>query len=399
MVAVASQFHEHVEASLPRVIWWTGEVAPSSDWSTSGAWAKALAPYTVRIVNDLTALQKAAADGHGDVIITAWRRELPSLASKLPLPTFVLGDDLPEALVDAIAAGAPLTHVALPSLLDDELRGLSRASRALGVRHACEGATVSWRGARTAAPVADLSCDGIAFIVEDEDLGALLPGSDLGELIVRHGDVTAVSGVTARVRHLVPLEPTGRYRVGCALSVQATPAPAPSLIRDRALCAALIKSGLRTGLIIAPIDNSNANAPELQLTEARLDVAAGTLVGRTDRDFGERAIVRGRFEVAGRLYRFTTVVVERAPKLTLALPATLEESQQRAAARHRPPAHDPVHVELTSPLEDGAAMHKTLVDLSTSGFSFIIDAERELFPLGLRLGVTLRLGDDEAAVI
>jgi hypothetical protein len=393
MVAVASALQEFVEPSLPRVIWWTGEASPSTDWSTAGAWAKALAPYAVRIVNDVTALQRAAADGRADVIITAWRKELPSLASKLPLPTLVLGAELPEALVDAIAAGAPLTHVALPGLLDDELRSLARASRAAGVRHACDGATVSWRGSRSAAPVADVSCDGIAFVVEDEDLQSLLPGSELGELIVRQGDTTAVSGVAARVRHLVPLEPTGRYRVGCALSVLPTPAPAPSLIRDRALCAALIKAGLRTGLIIAPIDS--ATAPELQLTAARLDIAAGTLVGNTDRDFGDRAIVRGRFEVAGRLYRFTTVVVERAPRLTLALPATLEESQQRAAARHRPAAHDPVHVELTSPLEVGATMHKTLVDLSTSGLSFNIDAEHELFPLGLRLGVTIRLGDDE----
>src|SRR5262249_20596925 len=161
-----------------------------------------------------------------------------------------LGAALPEALVDAIAAGAPLTHVASPAHLEEELRRITRSARRPGVRHALVGATVSWPGARDAAVVADLSTEGIAFIVEDEDLDALLPGSELGEVTVRRGETTALAGVTARVRHLVPLEPAGRYRVGCALAVTPTPPAPPTLVRDRALCAALLKAGLKGGIIL-----------------------------------------------------------------------------------------------------------------------------------------------------
>src|SRR4051812_8998801 len=142
-------------------------------WPSSGPrdpeWALALDPFVVRVVDDAEALLRAAGSCAADAVVCGWRPELPALAAKLPLPVVVVGG-MPEALVDAVAAGAPLRHAARPALLEDELRQLTRAARAPGARHALDGMTVSWRGARTAAVVADLSCDGFSFIVEDEDL-------------------------------------------------------------------------------------------------------------------------------------------------------------------------------------------------------------------------------------
>jgi len=50
----------------------------------------------------------------------------------------------------------------------------------------------------------------------------------------------------------------------------------------------------------------------------------------------------------------------------------------------------PLLVELTSPLT-GTCTLKPVIDLSSTGFSVAIDGTRELFPLGLRLEVVMRL--------
>jgi hypothetical protein len=380
------------EPRAARIIYW-----PSSG-PRDPEWADALDPLVVRVVDDGEALLRAAGSSGADAIVCGWRPELPALASKLPLPVVVIGNDMPEALVDALVAGAPLRHAARPALLDEELRQLTRAARGAGARHALDGMTVSWSGARTPATLADLSCDGLSFIVEDEDLGALLPGHELADVVVRRHERRALEGVTARVRHIEALEPAGRYRIGCALSLPPTPAPAPSLVRDRALCAALLKAGLRGGVLLAPFDDDTAPALELRHGEARVDVAAGTLAaiaGAGAAAWPELGLVRGRFEVAGRIYRFTSVVTRCLP-LSLTLPTTLEETQLRASARHRPSADEPVTVELRSPLAD-EPIGKSLVDLSASGISFLIDASSELFPLGLKLMVSLRIGDQRVA--
>jgi hypothetical protein len=70
----------------------------------------------------------------------------------------------------------------------------------------------------------------------------------------------------------------------------------------------------------------------------------------------------------------------------------LAETQQRASARYRPRADAPLDVELRSPFADHTVL-KSVVDLSASGLSFMIDGARDLFPVGLALAVRLRLPD------
>ena len=106
-------------------------------------------------------------------------------------------------------------------------------------------------------------------------------------------------------------------------------------------------------------------------------------------------LVRGQFELAGRLYRFTTVVVDTAP-LELKLPTSLGESQQRAAARYRPRASEIPPVEISSPLADCVGL-KSVYDLSANGFSFLIDGARDLYPIGLIVDISLRLPDGALA--
>src|SRR5262249_10319975 len=151
-------------------------------------------------------------------------------------------------------------------------------------------------------------------------------GSALDDFTLLSHDRICLGGVRARVRHVEPLAAPGRYRVGCALEpVTARPAAPVHTLRDPALCAALVKAGLRWGLARTQLDTDERDgATTLQLVGGRIDVAAGTLTAACERTLGQHDLVRGHFEVGGRLYRFVTVVTAGAP-LTLRLPAVLEE--------------------------------------------------------------------------
>ena len=137
------------------------------------------------------------------------------------------------------------------------------------------------------------------------------------------------------------------------------------VVRDRAQCAALVRAGLRRpgGLVVAPLDgDARDGAAELQLLGGRVDAARDPARQRRP-SLPQHDLVRGRFEVAGRVYRFITVVLASAP-LTLKLPMALEEMQQRGSARYRPKANEALTVELRSPLGSGSVTIKPLVDLS-----------------------------------
>src|SRR6185369_10810438 len=121
-------------------------------------------------------------------------------------------------------------------------------------------------------------------------------------------------------------------------------------------------------VIIVPVDDdARDGSSELQLVGGRVDAARGTISATCEATLADHELVHGRFELAGFLYRFTTVVVSAQP-LTLKLPTMLAEVQQRASARHRLAFEETIPVALRSPLADEVAL-KTLVDLSANGFS------------------------------
>lgn len=351
----------------------------------------ALAGFAVEDVADAATLDGAA--GRPDVVVASWRQGLAELALRLGLRLIVVGDTVPEPLVDALARGLQASLVTGPDALADEVRRFGRAARASdGRRHRIAGATVRLAGVAGPLPLADLSNDGLSFVVDDAPLEPLLPGSELGAVEVLGAGGVCIDGVLARVRHVEPLEP-GRYRIGCALHAPPPPPSQVTVVRDRALCAALVRAGARSGIAVEPLERDERAPLDLQLAQPRIDVAGGTITAEADGALPELTLVRGRFEAFGRLYRFTSVVLGRDP-FVIKLPATLEESQQRAAARFRPAADEPLSVEVTSMLT-GAAAEKPVADLSSTGVSFFIDGARELFPLGLRVAVVLRLPDGE----
>ncbi len=353
----------------------------------------ALADFRVHRVADAAALERVAAETTVDAVVAGSCVGLAELTSRLRARLIVIAPELPEPLVEAVGRGVDARWAADAAALVDELVRMRATRRTDATRHRLDDVRLVWCGDAAPARVHDLSNHGVAFEVADADLERLLPGSVLdGVSLARHRQV-CVAGVRAIVRHVAPLGAAGRYLVGCAWKPRAATSDAAATpIRDRALCAALVKSGLASGLVIVPLDDdARDGSSAVALVGGRVDAARGTISAAADATLAEHDLVRGHFELGGSLYRFTTVVIGAAP-LTLKLPTVLAESQQRASARYRPRPEAPLDVVLRSPFSDDAAL-KPVVDLSATGLSFMMDPARDLYPVGLAVAVTLRLPD------
>ena len=356
--------------------------------------AGAVAELSVERVADAAALERLCARTTIDAVVAASCDGILEVAARLHVRAIIVSPLLPDALVDAAGRGADARWVADTRALVAELDRLRGARRREDVRHALDDVRVSWGDGRELGRVRNLSNDGIAFEVADVAIDRLLPGSVLEEVRLSRGARSCVAGVRAVVRHVASLPEPGRYVIGCAWKPHAAADDGTATaIRDRAMCAALVKSGLAAGLVIASLDDDarDGGGGEQQLVGGRVDAARGLFGVSSPGAFAEHDLVRGHFEVGGSLYRFTTVVVGANP-LTLKLPTVLAERQQRAKPRYRPPANEALTVELRSPIADSVAI-KTVVDLSASGFAFFLETTRDLYPIGLALEVTLRLPD------
>jgi PilZ domain-containing protein len=380
------------DAPLPVVALFADDTHVDSDLS------RALVGLVVHRVADATALERLLATTQIDALVSSWRDGLAEIALRLRVRLMVVAPTLPDALVDAVGRGLDARWIDELGRLGDELRRLGRGVRpADGVRHRLSDVRVRWPGGQRDAVLADLSNDGIAFEVSEADIEELLPGREIEGLALVRRSLVCLSGVRARVRHVEALGTPGVYRIGCALMLDAPSPPAPTRrVRDRAQSAALVKAALKNGIVIASLDGADGGG-ELLLAGGRIDAGAGTLEAVCDASFAPHELVRGHFEIGGRLYRFTTVVTARKP-LTLKLPAVLEETQQRGSARYRAQHNEALTVELRSPLVPGdGAVCKTMIDLSARGFCIAIDGTRDLYPLGLHVDVTLRLPDGPLA--
>jgi len=374
-----------VETGSPRV-------ALFSDVPLDSAAADTLAEAAIHRVADVADLERLIEATTIDVVV-AGSCDLLDTAARLRLAFIVVAPQLPDALVDAAGRGLDARWAPDARALAAELARLRAPRRGDAVRHRFDDVLVHWSADGKPGRVRDLSNEGIAFEVGDVDLERLLPGNVLDDVQLSRQGRACIGGVRAVVRHVAPLPQAGRYLVGCAWKPRVAPADgAAKLLRDRALCAALVKLGLAGGVVIAPIDDdARDGGGEVQLIGGRVDAARRTFSAACVATLAEHDLVRGQFELAGSLYRFTTVVVSAQP-LVLKLPTVLAETQQRASARHRLTAEQSLGVTLRSPLADGA-VDKAIVDLSGNGFSFTLDGTRDLYPIGLSLHVTLDLPD------
>jgi len=354
----------------------------------------ALEDFVVHRVRDAVALVQVCDQAPVDVIVAASSVGLTELAARSHARLIVMTPSLPESLVDAVGRGLDAIWVPDVAGLMTELARLRNVRDAQTVRHPLMDVRVTWIGGPEPALLRNLSNDGLAFEIADPDIERLLPGTVLDGITLTRDRGVCASGMRALVRHLEPLTTPGRYLVGCALKPASTNVdntPTKRVI-NRALCAALIKAGLTSGIVIAPLDgDARDGTDELQLVGGRVHAAHATITAACDGALAAHDLVRGQFELAGRLYRFTTVVLSTSP-FALKLPSVVEESQQRASPRYRLQPTEVLSVEVRSAINDTVAV-KDVVDLSSSGFSFTVDGLRDLYPRGLQLDVVLRLAD------
>jgi hypothetical protein len=243
----------------------------------------------------------------------------------------------------------------------------------------------------------ELSNDGLAFGIDsNQELEPLLPGAVLDGLEVLFEQEVVLTGVTAIVRHLgVSDSSPGCYRVGCEIRPKRIPGTAEHIvqIRDRAWCAALLRSALHgEGILLQPVDEGargiHCTAGQVTAASSEFVVSSGT------HSFSEHDVVRGRFEISGGVYRFYTSVIARSP-LRLRLPVVIEETQKRSSPRYHLTVDQPIAVRLTSTLLAAPVPHQVR-DLSGAGFSFELDAAVDVFPPGMCFTqIELRVGDEQ----
>ena len=215
-----------------------------------GRSASVLSELNVHRVSDLAALEALAASTTLDGVVAEWRTGLADLTMRLRTRLIVVAPTLPEGLVDAVNRGIDARWARNAADAAVELRQLRITRPTDNVRHRFLGVGVRFAGGE--AQLHDLSNDGLAFDIADADVERLLPGRALEDLVLVRGGQVCLRGVRALVRHLGR---RGDRALSRRLRVEARRSPRRSTvtqIRDRALCAALIKTGRRRGIIIAP---------------------------------------------------------------------------------------------------------------------------------------------------
>jgi hypothetical protein len=377
-----------------------------ADAAVRASWARGLGrEFSLRAAADLVDVQIHLDRERIDaVIVSEWHQGLHDRLASSPRTRVIhCGKVMSEAIVDAAEKGVELAHVDTIVDLGGRILAMTHP-RSLMERHPVAGLRVVWAGVESSHELAEISNDGFSFYVDqDQRLDPTLPGTILEDVEITRDGQPALRGATAAVRHVVvdkggapglPDQPL-RYRVGCEMRdrPRADPTQQRTFIRDRALSAGLLRTALRGGGVL--LQSADGEGPGVYETRGQVDLSARAFVLATvQHGFFDHDVVRGRFELGGSVYRFSSSVMARKP-LTLRLPLTLEVSQSRGSGRYRPPVTDPVVVELTTPLQQGT-LQREVYDISSSGFSLEIDPQIDLFPAGMVFSeVRIRLGGAE----
>jgi hypothetical protein len=370
----------------------------NSDETELAGWTELLSHLRqVRSVSSLEGVERQLGDPQITVLVCHWQDGLLEhvQAAGHAVRLIHCGPTVPDGIIEAAAVGCQVLIVERPEELVATVSRLI-SPRSTSLRHRMEGLTLRAGLSTDSYRLLELSNEGLSFCVAPgQGIENLLPGTVLDELEIKRDAECGLARSTAIVRHIGLVDsPPGSYSVGCGFRrSKRGDADSVGLIRDRAWCAALLRSALGGGgILLETIDDSGLP------THCSGGLVAGNVgeftVNSVDHPFVDLDVVRGRFELGGSVYRFHATVVARAP-LTLRIPRVMEETQGRSSPRCQPAAPEPMVVELLSPLLSGPAV-KLVRDISGSGFSFEIDAETELFPPGMRFTrIELRSGDQK----
>ncbi|MGA9522041.1 MAG: PilZ domain-containing protein [Myxococcaceae bacterium] len=238
------------------------------------------------------------------------------------------------------------------------------------------------------APVLDVSSRGLAFVAEaNDELEHLLPGSRLRGLSVWRGEVQVITDVEAVVRHLIPLDDRGTYRVGVELvSGHERDSETPSeLVRDPVRISALLKRALHRGVLQLHPDGAPEQVVTFQGGSVNAHSGSVSLAGATPPGLEAGDVVHGSFELGGSSFAFASGCASVASdSITLKVPRSLRAFRRRQSSRFRPPEARRIEVELESPFGRNSVRRQVL-DVNASGLAFMVDPTREVFPVGTLL--------------
>lgn len=381
--AIEENHPEHLRHA-PRVL------LIATDPRIASQFRNALPGCDVRTLADESHLERVVAEQATEVVVGEWSDALiQRLRASRGTVRFVhFATVLSPAILEAIADGNELFHVDRIEALQTTVLGLARRPRRASRQHVA-GVRVTFTGAPGPFSVIDVSLEGFSFeVLGAGDLSGLQPGARLDDLLLRRGDEIVIEGISAQVRRIEVRD--GKYRIGCEIRpAERDRGDGPlRLIHDRAQCAGLLLSALRSSALVLTDPTSGE---QIRCTDGLVDPLKGdvTLPG-VEHPFQIFDVTEGQFELSGGGYRFQAAVCSDGP-LRIKVPAVIEETRRRSTMRWRP-LGTPLSISLSSSLS-GAPLKQTVHDLSATGLSFYAD-RHDLLPLGLRFArIELRLGD------
>lgn len=346
-------------------------------------WANAISECNVWQASDSLAANSLAEDQDAQLIIAPWpwatqllrkRRRLPAR------PLLLLGGEIDQTIVHAVAAGVDITHWPDDSGFEHKVRSLIVKAQSRSPRFNVDDVEVVWGEHRHRAKVSDLALDGFSFTLPlDASIEKCMPGSRLLHVELLRGSKVCVSSQSATVRYLSAEK--NMYRVGCSFdrgSGHANLATGETSIRQALRIAGVIQAALKQSkLRLERPDHSLVLdcSGEIDVTRRLISVATTGPDRLSPLD-----VVRCSFEFGGELYQFSSAVVTSQP-LELRMPTELTVKQRRASTRYE--VQVPMKVSVTSHLT-GHTHEGVVKDLSGTGC--LIELPRDaLYPRGSAL--------------
>ena len=265
-----------------------------------------------------------------------------------------------------------------------------------------------------ALPLLDISNRGLSVHLGlGKSLEGFLPGTLFPQLSLWNQGAAVLSGVSAVIRHVRPLEkdqgvgtqrPASEkappsegfdgYQIGFEFlsDPQQAPESPGEPVRNVVRRAALLREGLRRAGIVIQLADEASVTQIFKSGRVDLPTERFTLRGGGTEAFAPGDVCTGRFDLGGASYSFLTAIesVVAGPsagengssgQLVFRVPKALKATRRRHSHRLRPSQEHPIQVEIAEPFGSWQ-VHRPVEELNAAGFSFPIDLTREVFPIG-----------------
>lgn len=285
----------------------------------------------------------------------------------------------------------------LTSLL--QLRVSARVTPSAGVE-----ARFKLQGRAYTARCLDVGNFGAALRVPlDASVGSFIPGAFLEDLRMERDGRPVLCAPRALLRHCQPVRlGTEHYlRVGISWggAVEESSAAPLATVRDPVGVLAALRKALRRDSALwlhfpdTPSVQFALEAPVLDAVGGR-SVLRGANVGTCPATAGD--VLNLSFEVGGQSYSGAASVLSVSGSLLLSVPRTLGVQNRRGLQRFRPGPDHRFLASFNGPFS-GKVITRSVLDLSSRGFSFSFDASYEVLPPGSQLDVSMLLPDGSEA--